>query len=176
MTTEERLETYLSQTPRIASSAYVAKDAVILGAVSLGENCSVWHHAVLRADINSIEIGDGSNIQDGTVIHLSDQHGVKIGSYVTVGHAAIVHACEIGDECLIGMQATILDGATIGTQSIVGAGALVTKGTHIPEGSLVLGSPAKVIRPLTPKERSELKGMADKYITVSRAHKERFSS
>jgi len=94
---------------------------------------------------------------------------------VTVGHAAMIHACEIGDECLIGMQATVLDGSVIGRQSIVGAGALVTKGTQIPEGSLVLGSPAKVVRPLSPEERAGLKSMAEKYVTVSREHKTRFA-
>lgn len=176
MTTEERLAKYLDQSPRIDPSAYVASGAIVLGAVRLGENSSVWHNVVLRGDINSIEVGEGSNIQDGTIVHLADEYGVKIGRYVTVGHAAMVHACEIGDECLIGMQATVLDGAMVGAQSIVGAGALVTKGTLIPEGSLVLGSPAKVVRPLTEAERSGLKAMAEKYVIVSREHKKRFSS
>jgi len=174
MTTEERLATYLDQRPQIDQSAYVATGAVVLGAVTLAEKSSVWHNSVLRGDINSIEIGEGSNIQDGTIVHLADDFGVRIGRYVTIGHAAMIHACEIGDECLIGMQATILDGASVGAQSIVGAGALVTKGTQIPEGSLVLGSPAKVVRALSDKERASLKGMADKYVIVSREHKKRF--
>jgi len=174
MKLEERLSTYLDQTPEIAPSAYLAKGAVVIGAVSLGLNTSVWHNAVLRGDINTIEIGEGSNVQDGTVVHLADDFGVKVGKYVTIGHSAMIHACEIGDECLIGMQATILDGAVVGAQSIVGAGALVTKGTQIPEGSLVLGAPAKVVRALSQKERSELKGLAEKYVAVSRGHKQRF--
>ncbi len=175
MTTDERLAKYLDQTPQIDESAYIAEGAIVIGAVSLGLNSSIWHNAVLRADINTIEIGEGSNVQDGTVVHLADDYGVKVGQYVTIGHSAMIHACEIGDECLIGMQATILDGAVIGAQSIVGAGALVTKGTQVPEGSLVLGSPAKVVRALTVDERAGLKGLAEKYVTVSRGHKARFN-
>lgn len=175
MTTEERLAKFLDQKPEIDASAYIASGAIIIGAVRLQENASVWHNAVLRGDINYIEVGEASNIQDGTIVHLADDYGVKIGRYVTVGHAAMIHACAIGDECLIGMQATVLDGAVVGRQSIVGAGALVTKGTQIPEGSLVLGSPAKVVRPLTREERSVLKSMAEKYVTVSREHKKRFA-
>jgi carbonic anhydrase/acetyltransferase-like protein (isoleucine patch superfamily) len=176
MTLEERLSYYLDQTPQIDESAYVASDAIVLGAVSMGQNTSVWHGCVLRADINSIEIGEGSNVQDGSVIHLADDYGVKVGSFVTIGHKSMVHACTIGDECLIGMHSTILDGAVIGAQSIVGAGALVTKGTLVPAGSLVLGCPAKVVRALSDDERAGLKGMADKYVIVSRAHKQRQAS
>ena len=176
MTLEERLSKYLNQAPAVDPSAYVAKGAIVFGAVTLAKHSSVWHNCVLRGDINTIEIGEGSNVQDGTVVHLADDYGVKVGKFVTIGHSAMIHACEIGDECLIGMQATILDGAVVGTQSIVGAGALVTKGTVIPEGSLVLGAPAKVIRPLTDEERASIKGMAEKYVTVSAAHKKRFGS
>lgn len=174
MTLEERLSTYLDQTPQIDSSAYVAAGAIVIGAVILAHQASVWHNSVLRGDINTIEIGEGSNVQDGTVIHLADDYGVQVGRYVTIGHAAMIHACTIDDECLIGMQATVLDGAVVGAQSIVGAGALVTKGTQIPEGSLVLGAPAKVVRPLSETERSELKGLAEKYVRVAREHKRRF--
>ncbi len=176
MTIEQRLETYLDQSPQVDESAYVAKGAIVIGAVTLAKNASVWHGAVLRGDINTIEIGEGSNVQDGTMVHLADNYGVKVGNYVTIGHAAMIHACEIGDECLIGMQATVLDGAVIGAQSIVGAGALVTKGTQVPEGSLVLGSPAKVVRALSGEERAALKGWAEKYVKVSRGHKARFGS
>jgi carbonic anhydrase/acetyltransferase-like protein (isoleucine patch superfamily) len=174
MKIEERLAKFLDQSPEVDASAYVASGAVLLGAVRLAKDSSVWHNAVLRGDINTIRIGEGSNIQDGTIVHLADDYGVNIGRYVTVGHAAMIHACTIGDECLIGMQATVLDGAVVGAQSIVGAGALVTKGTQIPEGSLVLGSPAKVVRTLTSEERSGLKSMAEKYVVVSREHKKRF--
>ncbi|ADE55832.1 gamma carbonic anhydrase family protein [Coraliomargarita akajimensis] len=176
MTLEERLDTYLDQQPEVHDSAYVAKGAIVIGACTLGKNSSIWHGAVLRGDINTIEVGEGSNVQDGTMVHLADNYGVKIGNYVTIGHAAMIHACEIGDECLIGMSATILDGAVIGEQSIVGAGALVTKGTIVPPGSLVLGSPAKVVKQLSPEQRAELKSWADKYVKVSRGHKSRFGS
>jgi carbonic anhydrase/acetyltransferase-like protein (isoleucine patch superfamily) len=174
MNISERLNEFLVQEPQIDLSAYVAQGAIVIGAVELGVNSSVWHNAVLRGDINSIQIGEGSNVQDGSVLHLSDDYGVWVGKYVTIGHLAMVHACAIEDECLIGMHATILDGAVIGTQSIVGAGALVTKGTKVPAGSLVLGSPAKVVRSLSEAERAGLKAMAEKYVTVSRAHKQRF--
>lgn len=173
MNLQQRLETYLDQGPQIDRTAYVAAGAIVVGAVHLAKHSSVWHNAVLRGDINTIEIGEGSNVQDGTVVHLADDFGVKVGRFVTIGHAAMIHACEIGDECLIGMQATVLDGAVIGNQSIVGAGALVTKGTQIPAGSLVLGSPAKVVRALSQSERDGLKGLAEKYVEVSRGHKQR---
>lgn len=171
MTLQERLDTYLSREPEIHPSAYVAPQATIIGAVTLAEKSSVWPGTVLRGDINTIEIGEGSNIQDGSVVHLADNFGVKIGKYVTVGHMAMIHACTIGDECLIGMHSTILDGAQIGHHSIVGAGALVTKNTIVPPGSLVLGSPAKVIRSLTPEEQADLKSWAEKYTHVAHAHK-----
>ena len=174
MTIEERLQRYLGQKPKIHESAYIASGAVVIGAVTLGEHASIWHNAVVRADINTIKVGQGSNIQDGTIVHLADEYGVSIGRYVTIGHAAMIHACEIQDECLIGMQATILDGAIIGQQSIIGAGALVTKGTIVPAGSLVLGAPAKVIRSLSEDERRDIRTWADKYVAFSKAHKARF--
>ena len=171
MTTEERLNYYLNQTPKIDDSVYIAPGAVVVGAVTVGAQSSIWYNCVLRGDINRIDIGEGSNIQDGSVVHLADDYGVRIGDYVTVGHMAMIHACTIGNECLIGMHATILDGSEIGEQCIIGAGSLVTKNTKIPPGSMVIGSPAKVIRPLSPQERSEIRKWAEKYVTVSRAHK-----
>jgi len=173
MTIEERLQRYLDRKPEIDPTAYLAEGAVVTGAVTLAPESSIWHNAVLRADINSIEVGRGSNIQDGCIVHLSDEYGVRIGQYVTIGHAAMIHACEIEDECLIGMQATILDGAVIGKQSIIGAGALVTKGTVVPPGSLVLGAPAKVVRQLSEEERGGLRYWAEKYIAVAKGHQSR---
>src|SRR3984957_10447023 len=120
----------------------------------MGDHSSVWYNAVVRGDINYIKIGHHSNIQDNAVLHLADDFPCIVGDYVTVGHSAIVHACTIGHECLIGMGAVILDGAELGEQCLVGARALVTQNVKIPPGSLVLGAPAKVIRPLTPEERS----------------------
>jgi len=173
MDLNERLERYLGKKPEIDDSAFVAKSAVLVGDVTLGPGTSVWPACVLRADINSIEIGEGTNIQDGTIVHLADDFGVKVGKYVTVGHAAMLHACEIGDECLIGMRATILDGAVIGAQCIVGAGALVTKGTIVPPGSMVLGMPAKVVRALSDKEKASLRPWAEKYVHEAAEHKRR---
>jgi len=119
---------------------------------------------VVRGDINYIQIGHRTNIQDNAVLHLADEFPCIVGNYVTVGHSAIVHACTIGDEVLVGMGATILDGTVIGDQCLIGANALVPGSMRIPDGSLVLGSPAKVVRPLTPEERSGLKHWADKYV------------
>jgi carbonic anhydrase/acetyltransferase-like protein (isoleucine patch superfamily) len=171
MTLEERFECYLGRSPSIATSSYVASSATLIGAVSLADRASVWPQCVLRGDINTIEVGEGSNLQDGTIVHLADDYGVKIGRYVTVGHAAMLHACTIEDECLIGMRAIVLDGAVIGARSIIGAGALVTKGTVIPPGSLVMGMPAKVIRSLTETEQTSIRGWAEKYVKVAAAHK-----
>jgi carbonic anhydrase/acetyltransferase-like protein (isoleucine patch superfamily) len=169
----QRLAQFLGQTPRIDPTAYIAPQATVVGDVRLGAHCSVWPSAVLRGDINYITVGEGTNIQDGAVVHLADEFPAIIGSHVTIGHLAMIHACVIEDECLIGMSATILDGSVIGAQSLVGAGSLVTKGTKIPPGSLVLGSPARVLRALTPGERAALRDSAEKYIQVAAAHKSR---
>ncbi len=156
--------------PDTACAAFVAKNATVIGNVRLGQDSSVWYGCVLRGDINTIEIGAGTNIQDLTMVHLADDYGVKIGRHCTIGHSAIIHACEIGDECLIGMGATILDGAVIGDHCIVGANSLVTQRFVAPPGSMILGSPAKVVRALTEKERLSLRPWADKYVTVAKAH------
>jgi carbonic anhydrase/acetyltransferase-like protein (isoleucine patch superfamily) len=159
-----QLDTFLRRQPQLGKEVYLAKTAVVLGDVTLGDQASVWYGAVLRGDINRIVVGRGSNIQDNAVVHLADDFPAIIGDYVTVGHSAIVHACTIGDECLIGMGATILDGAVIGNQCIIGANALVTQNMKIPDGSMVLGSPAKVVKPLTPEQRAGLKHWAEKYV------------
>lgn len=170
MNVQERLARHLGRAPSIACSAYVAPNATVLGDVTLEAHSSVWYGCVLRGDINSITIGEGSNLQDNTVVHLADDYGVRIGRYTTVGHAAIIHACDIGDECLIGMGATLLDGARIGDRCIVGANALVTQRFVAPAGSMILGAPAKVVRPLTEVELGALRGWAEKYIEVAKAH------
>ncbi|RME71794.1 MAG: gamma carbonic anhydrase family protein [Verrucomicrobia bacterium] len=175
MTLEEQFETFLARDPEIDPSAYVAPGATLIGAVRLAPHSSVWPGCVLRADINSIEIGEGSNVQDGTIVHLADNYGVKVGRYVTIGHAAIIHACTIEDECLIGMGATILDGAVIGHNSIIGANTLVTQGTHIPPGSLVIGVPGKVVKTLPPEKQAGIRKWAEKYIKVAAAHRARFA-
>ena len=173
MDIDERLARFLGQKPDTAQAAFVAPTATVLGAVTLGARSSVWYGCVLRGDINTIEVGEGSNIQDLTMVHLADDRGVKIGRHCTIGHGAIIHACEIGDECLIGMGATILDGAQIGDRCIVGANSLVTQRFVAPPGSMILGSPAKVVRPLTAAEQAGLRGWAEKYIAVAGAHRAR---
>lgn len=164
------IESYRGIFPDIHTSAYVAASADVIGRVSLGEESSVWYHATLRGDINSIVIGPRSNIQDNAVIHLADDYGCQVGELVTVGHSAILHACTVEDETLIGMGAIVLDGAVIGARSIIGAGALVTGGTIIPPGSLVVGSPAKVVRTLPLDEQRQVKTWAEKYVRISREY------
>jgi gamma-carbonic anhydrase len=171
MTLQERLAKYLSRTPDVARAAFVAANATVLGDVTLGANSSVWYGCVVRADINSIAIGEGSNVQDGTIVHLADDYGVRVGNFTTIGHAAIIHACDIGDECLIGMGATVLDGAKIGDRCIVGANALVTQRFVAPTGSMILGAPAKVVRPLTEAEQKGIRRWAEKYVEVAKAHR-----
>ena len=148
MTIQERLELFLSKEPQLADEVFIAPGATVIGDVRLGARSSVWYGCVLRGDINFIQIGEATNVQDGSVIHLADDFPVIIGDYVTIGHSAVVHACVVEDECLIGMNATILDGAVIGRRSIVAAGSLVPQGMQVPPGSLVAGVPAKVKRSL----------------------------
>jgi carbonic anhydrase/acetyltransferase-like protein (isoleucine patch superfamily) len=166
----ERLAKHLYKTPDICQAAFVASTSRVMGDVTLGKDASVWYHCVLRGDINSIKIGEGSNIQDGTIVHLSDDYGVEIGNYTTVGHRAMIHGCKIGNECLIGMGATILDGAVIGDRCIIGACSLVTKGMKVPDGSMVFGNPAVVKRLLTEEEQKGIRHWAEKYIKVAKAH------
>jgi gamma-carbonic anhydrase len=160
----DQLDTFLRKQPQLGKGVYVASTAVVVGDVTIGDHSSIWYHAVARGDINRIVIGHHTNIQDNSVLHLADDHACIIGNYVTVGHSAIVHACTVGDECLVGMGAVILDGAVIGEQSLIGARALVTQRMQIPPGSLVMGSPAKVVRALTDEERHGLKYWAEKYV------------
>lgn len=160
----EQLEKFLRKKPALGKNVYIARGAVVLGDVTLGDDASVWYNAVVRGDINRIVIGRGTNIQDNAVIHLADEFPCILGEFVTVGHSAIVHACTVGNECLIGMGAVILDGAEIGDHCLIGAKALVTQGMKIPAGSLVLGAPAKIVRALSEKEKSDLKYWATKYV------------
>jgi gamma-carbonic anhydrase len=173
MTLEERLTRYLDATPRLEEAAFVASTATVVGDVCLGPDVSIWYGAVLRADINFIRIGEASNLQDGAIVHLSNDRGVEVGTRVTVGHRGILHACRVGDECLIGMGATVLDGADIGARSIIGANSLVPEGMVIPPGSLVYGTPARIVRVLTEAEQSGIRNVALKYVEVARAHSRR---
>src|SRR5467141_1553841 len=162
-----QLETFLRKQPNFGRGVYIAQGASVVGDVTIGDYSSVWYHAVLRGDINRIVVGDHTNIQDNSVLHLADDFSCVLGSYVTVGHAAILHACTIGDEVLVGMGSTVLDGAVIGEQSLIGARALVTPGTEIPPGSFVLGAPARIVRKLTSNERANLKTWAEKYVAYA---------
>jgi carbonic anhydrase/acetyltransferase-like protein (isoleucine patch superfamily) len=164
---EKQLDRFLSKKPKLGKGVYIARGAAVLGDVTLGDYSSVWYNAVVRGDINYIVVGHHSNVQDNAVLHLADDFPCIVGNYVTIGHAAIVHACTVGDETLVGMGSVILDGAVIGEQSIIGAKALVTQGMKIPAGSLVLGAPAKVVRMLTREERKGLKAWAQKYVDNS---------
>jgi gamma-carbonic anhydrase len=161
----------MSRAPVLAEDAYVAPGAFLAGDVTLRSRASVWPSASLRADIAPIVIGEESNVQDNAVIHVATGLGVSVGKRVTIGHGAIVHACTIGDESLIGMGAIILDGAMIGERCLIGAHATVLMNTVIPPGSMVVGSPARIVRTLTPEEQSGLRVWADHYLIVSAEYK-----
>jgi gamma-carbonic anhydrase len=169
---EPSWQRFLSRQPKLAPSVFVARTADVMGAVSVEEHSSIWFQAVIRADINEIVIGRRTNIQDGCILHVADDYSVQIGDDVTCGHRAVIHACQIKDRVLVGMGAIILDGAVIGSDSIIGAHTLVTKGAYIPPGSLVLGSPGKVIRSLRTEEIAALPRMAAKYVAVAAAHRD----
>jgi carbonic anhydrase/acetyltransferase-like protein (isoleucine patch superfamily) len=150
--------------PRVAPSAWIADSAQVMGAVELGEWVSVWFGAVVRGDTESITIGRGSNIQDGSVLHADVGKPLVIGENVTVGHKVMLHGCTVGDGSLIGIGAVVLNGAKIGRGCLVGAGALVTEGKEFADGSMVIGSPAKAVRMLTPEQQQGLIHSAEHYI------------
>lgn len=157
--------------PQLGRGVFLAETCAVIGDVVLGDEASVWYGTVIRGDVMPVRIGARTNIQDGSVIHVtSDAYGTTIGDGCTIGHAAIVHACTVEDDCLIGMGSIILDGAVIGRGSLVGAGALVTPGTLIPPGSLVLGSPARVKRPVSDKERAQITEGAAHYVALTRRY------
>ena len=151
--------------PRVDPTAYVDASAQVIGDVEIGAESSVWMNAVIRGDVHRIRIGARSNIQDGTVVHvMRDTHATTIGSDVTIGHGAVIHGCTIDDRCLIGMGAILLNGARIGRDSIVAAGTLVVERMDVPARSLVMGSPAKVVRSLTDAEIETIQAYADRYV------------
>ncbi|MBP6671878.1 MAG: gamma carbonic anhydrase family protein [Bacteroidetes bacterium] len=157
--------TYKGITPKIDPTVFIADGVHIIGDVEIGKDCSVWFNTVIRGDVNFIRIGERTNIQDNTVVHVTNKKfPTHIGSNVTIGHSAVIHACTIEDFSLIGMGAIILDDATIGKYSLVAAGAVVTMGMKVPEGVLVAGVPGKVIRPLTDEEKRFLAQSAQNYI------------
>ncbi|SDY87260.1 gamma carbonic anhydrase family protein [Tindallia californiensis] len=157
--------------PEFHNSCFVAETASVIGKVVMKENASLWYGVIARGDYNDIYIGKGTNIQDGSVIHIAFNHPTVIGDYVTVGHNAVIHGCHIEDEALIGMGAIILNGATIGSKSIIAAGSLVPEGKEIPPGVLAMGSPAKVVRNLTEDEKKNIRLSAEDYIGFAKEHK-----
>ncbi|WP_299054248.1 gamma carbonic anhydrase family protein [uncultured Nocardioides sp.] len=159
-------------TPVVHPDAWVAPGAVLVGDVRIGAGASVWYGCVLRADVNPIVLGEGSNLQDGTVVHADTRHGVHVGARVSVGHQALVHGCTVGDDVLVGMGSRLLSGCTIGTESLVGAGAVVREGQEVPPRSLVVGVPGKVRRELTEDELARVHRNAESYYALRDAHRE----
>jgi carbonic anhydrase/acetyltransferase-like protein (isoleucine patch superfamily) len=166
------IDARLKKGPTVHSSAWIVPGATVLGDVILEEESSVWYGAVLRGDINRIVIGPRSNIQDNAVVHVDTNYPTSMGELVTVGHTAVVHACTIDNEVLIGMGSIILDDVEVGARSIIGANALVTIGTKIPPGSLVLGSPAKIRRQLSLDEQKEIARWAWSYVETAKHYRE----
>jgi carbonic anhydrase/acetyltransferase-like protein (isoleucine patch superfamily) len=160
------IDRYLELVPEIGEGVLLAPGATVVADVRLGKDVSVWYGCVARGDLAPVVVGDRSNLQDGTVIHVADNGPCILGEDVVVGHRVMLHACRVEDACLIGMQATLLDDCVIGEGSIVGAGALVTQRTKIPPHSLALGSPAKVVRTLDPRATDEHRALAGKYLRV----------
>ena len=154
--------------PRIADSAWVADTAQVIGRVEMAADSSVWFGAVLRGDTEHIRIGAGSNIQDNSMVHADPGFPALIGDHVTVGHLVMLHGCIVGDNTLIGMQAVVLNGAKIGRNCIVGAGALIAAGKEFPEGSLIIGNPARVVRELTPEQIADIRVGSDHYMANAR--------
>ncbi|MEX1018735.1 MAG: gamma carbonic anhydrase family protein [Litorilinea sp.] len=154
---------------QVHPTVYLAPGAVVVGDVSLAEGCSVWFHASLRGDSESIMVGAGTNIQEGAIFHADPGYPAIIGSHVTIGHGAIIHGARVGNNTVIGMRATLLNGARVGENSLVGAGALLTEGKVYPSGSLILGSPARVVRTLTPEEIARHTQMAENYCRRAQA-------
>lgn len=150
--------------PKVGKNCYIAENATMIGDVTIGNNSTVWFNVVVRGDLDSIIIGDDTNIQEGCVLHVDYDCKLIIGSKVTIGHKAMLHGCTINDESLIGINTVILDGAVIGKHCIIGANSLITKNKEIPDNSLVMGSPAKVVRQLTPEEIEYTKWAAQHHV------------
>ena len=157
--------------PQVSDSSWVADSAQVMGRVVLGEDASIWFGTVVRGDTESITIGAGSNIQDASVLHADAGQPLLVGERVTVGHQVVLHGCTIGDESLIGIGAVVLNGAKIGKNCLVGAGALVTEGKEFPDGSMILGSPARVVRQLSPEQIEGLRTSARHYMENARRFK-----
>ncbi len=161
------------QTPQIAESCFIAPSASLIGSVKLAADASVWFNCVLRGDNDSITIGEGSNIQDGSVLHVDPGCPINIGRNVTVGHKVMLHGCSIGDNSLIGMNAVVLNGARIGKNCLIGANTLITENTEIPDGQLVLGSPGNIVKALNQANIELIKASAEHYVENARRYREK---
>ncbi|MES2283460.1 MAG: gamma carbonic anhydrase family protein [Pseudomonadota bacterium] len=157
--------------PSVHPSAWVAGNAQVMGHVTLAQDVSVWFGVVIRGDTSTITVGKGSNIQDNSVMHADEGKPLTVGENVTVGHQVMLHGCTIGDNSLIGIGAIVLNGAKIGKNSLVGAGSLVTEGKEFPDGSMIMGTPAKVVRQLTPEQIEGLKQSAEHYVENAARYK-----
>ena len=164
--------TVYGKTPDVGSAAFVAPNATLAGDVVLAAGSSVWYGAVVRGDTGAIRIGKNSNIQDNAVLHTGPELDVTVGRGTSVGHGAVVHGCTVGDGCLIGMHATILNGAVIGDGCLIAAGALVPENMQVPAGSLVIGVPGKVVRPVSAAQAGAIKANEEEYLELARAHAE----
>ena len=165
------IKPFAGKAPKLGEAAWVAENATVVGEVILGARASIWYGAVLRGDVERIEIGEGSNVQDNSVIHVdSSGFGTFVGDGVTVGHHVVLHGCRIGNGALIGIGAIVLNGAEVGEGALVAAGALVPPGAKIPPGMLAVGAPARVRRPLTAEEKQGLKDSAAHYVELAREH------
>ena len=158
--------------PQVGAAAFVADNATLAGDVTLAEESSVWYGAVLRADTGRITVDAGSNVQDNAVLHTGPGLDVTVRRGTSVGHGAVVHGCTVGDGCLIGMHATILNGAVIGDGCLIAAGALVPENMQVPAGSLVIGVPGKVVRPVSAAQAAAIKANEEEYLELARAHAE----
>ncbi len=158
--------------PQLAATAWVADNATVVGKVVMQAQASVWFNAVVRGDMESITIGEDSNVQDGAVLHTDAGYPLRLGRGVTVGHHAVLHGCRVDDYALVGINAVVLNGARIGEYSVIGANALVTENMEVPPSSLVLGSPAKVVRALDPSQQSLLRESAQHYVENAKRYRE----
>ena len=171
------IRTFENKTPEIHATTFVDETALVLGDVKIGENCSIWPLTVIRGDVNRIEIGDNTNIQDNSVLHVTHDgtynpggFDLKIGNNITVGHRVILHGCHIKDSCLIGMGATIMDGVIIESNTLIGAGSLVTPNKHLESGYLWMGSPIRKVRKLSADEIKSIQYSADNYVKLKNRH------
>jgi carbonic anhydrase/acetyltransferase-like protein (isoleucine patch superfamily) len=153
-----------AKSPDIDPAAWVAPNATVVGDVTIGARVGIWYSAVIRADTESIQVGEATNIQDGCVLHADPGYPLRIGARVSVGHGAILHGCQIGDDVLVGMGAVVMNGASIGNDTIVGAGTLIPEGVTVPDGVLVLGAPGRVRRSITDEERKDTRATAERYV------------